>query len=151
MARKLHKDEPMRFSLFFAAPLLGLIGCDSAPTTTKAAATQPVAATGANGAPGAQDALTRVADLSLVCMVNDQFMGRPQIPVAVEGRTYFGCCENCKTKLATDPTSRTGVDPVTGAPVDKATAIVGQQPDGKVLYFASEDTFARYAATQRAR
>src|SRR5690606_36465661 len=32
----------------------------------------------------------RVADPSLVCMVNDQFMGTPQIPIAVAGRTYYG-------------------------------------------------------------
>ena len=32
-------------------------------------------------------------------MVNDQFMGRAQIAVVVEGKTYFGCCPACKEKL----------------------------------------------------
>jgi hypothetical protein len=26
-------------------------------------------------------------------------MGTPQIPVSVEGCTYFGCCDMCKGKL----------------------------------------------------
>jgi hypothetical protein len=33
--------------------------------------------------------MSRVTDPSQVCMVNDQYMGRPQIPVVVEGRTRF--------------------------------------------------------------
>ena len=36
-------------------------------------------------------ALTEVTDPSQVCMVNDQFMGRAQIPVSVGGKTYYGC------------------------------------------------------------
>jgi len=36
---------------------------------------------------------------SEVCMVNDRVMGKPQIPVEVEGKTYYGCCEGCKSRL----------------------------------------------------
>ncbi|HLL25417.1 MAG TPA: TRASH domain-containing protein [Kofleriaceae bacterium] len=88
--------------------------------------------------------MTRVADPSQVCMVNDQFMGRPQIPVEVEGRTYYGCCPDCKTKLDQQPAIRTAADPVSGEAVDKAKAIIVQDATGKVLYFASEDTLRRY-------
>jgi YHS domain-containing protein len=88
--------------------------------------------------------ISRVADVSEVCMVNNQFMGRPQIPVEVDGKTYFGCCEMCRARIAEDPTVRTAQDPVTGEPVDKASAIIVQDASGKVLYFASEDTLRRY-------
>lgn len=77
-------------------------------------------------------------------MVNDLYMGRTQIPVIVEGRTYYGCCPACKEKLEKQPTVRTARDPVTGEDVDKARAVIAQDPTGKVLYFASEDTLLRY-------
>lgn len=88
--------------------------------------------------------LTRVSDTSQVCMVNDQFMGRAQIPVVVDGRTYFGCCPACKEKLEKQPSMRNARDPVTGEDVDKAKAVIVQDPAGKVLYFASEATLQRF-------
>ena len=77
-------------------------------------------------------------------MVNDQFMGKPQIPVQVEGRTYFGCCAMCKEKLEKQTAARTAQAPVTGEPVDKASAVIVKDANGKVLYFASEETLRRY-------
>jgi YHS domain-containing protein len=79
-----------------------------------------------------------------VCMVNNQVFDKDQIPVTVEGKTYYGCCEMCKERLTKDAAARTAVDPVTGKPVDKATAVIGALPDGKVLYFESETTFGQY-------
>lgn len=79
-----------------------------------------------------------------VCMVNDTLFERDQIPIDVEGRTYYGCCEMCKGRLGTDAAVRSAKDPVTGQPVDKATAVIGAKPDGKVLYFQSEKTFSSY-------
>ena len=79
-----------------------------------------------------------------VCMVNNTLFDKDQTPVAVEGKTYFGCCEMCKGRLGTDASIRSATDPVSGKPVDKAKAIIGAQPDGKVLYFESEKTFATY-------
>ena len=35
-----------------------------------------------------------------VCMVNNQVFEKDQIPVAVDGKTYYGCCEMCKERLA---------------------------------------------------
>ena len=80
----------------------------------------------------------------MVCMVNDTLFPREQIPVEVDGKTYFGCCEMCKGRLATDASIRSAKDPVSGAPVDKALAVIGAAPDGKVQYFLSEETFSRY-------
>lgn len=81
-----------------------------------------------------------------VCMVNDTLFQKEQIPVEVEGKTYFGCCEMCKTRLSQDANIREATDPVTGKPIDKATAVIGAEPDGDVLYFESEKTLREYTS-----
>jgi YHS domain-containing protein len=93
--------------------------------------------------PTLADPLKRVQP-KRVCMVNNTVFDKDQIPVAVEGKTYFGCCEMCKGRLAQDAAIRQATDPVSGKPVDKAKAVVGATPDGKALYFESEKTFAAY-------
>ncbi len=110
--------------------LLGLAGpVLSAPTSESAAA----------------PTLTKVESRK-VCMVNDTFFPRDQIPVEVEGRTYYGCCEMCKGRLAKDSAIRQAVDPVTGGKVDKATALIAAGPDGRVLYFENQESFSRYGS-----
>jgi YHS domain-containing protein len=94
-------------------------------------------------APAAPRAAIVPVETSNVCMMNDQLFDRPMIPVEVEGETYFGCCEMCKARLAADAALRTSKDPVTGREVDKATAIAGALPDGRVLYFESRDNLDR--------
>jgi YHS domain-containing protein len=89
-------------------------------------------------------ALTRVDDPSLVCMVNNQLMATPQIPVEVNGLTYYGCCAMCKERLATDVAAREARDPVTGETVDKAKAVMASDPDGAIYYFARTDTLNRF-------
>lgn len=119
------------------------------PQPTPPAAQAPAALTGPMAAPPsspAAQALTRVTDTSQVCMVNNQYMGRAQIPVEVEGKTYFGCCEMCKGRLTNDATSRSAKDPVNGKLVDKATAVIAKRTNGDVLYFESTETFERYRA-----
>ncbi len=91
----------------------------------------------------AAEPLERV-ESTKVCMVNNTVFPNDQIPVEVDGKTYFGCCEMCKGRLAKDAAIRKAVDPVSGQEVDKATAVIGAGSDGKVLYFESEETFARY-------
>jgi YHS domain-containing protein len=81
-----------------------------------------------------------------VCMVTDHAMGKPQLAVAVEGRTYYGCCAMCKGRLAKDAEVRSAVDPVTGKKVDKAKAVIAAREDGTVLYFESEKSLAAYQA-----
>jgi YHS domain-containing protein len=100
-------------------------------------------AAGAALAGDAKSGLKRV-EAKKVCMVNDQLFEKDQIPVAFEGKTYYGCCEMCKERLAKDAAARTAVDPVTGRKVDKATAVIVAPPQGKVLYFESEKTLAEY-------
>ena len=81
-----------------------------------------------------------------VCMINNEFMDKDQIPVEVQGKTYYGCCKMCKEKLSTDAAQRSAVDPVSGKTVDKASAVIGAKADGSVLYFESDENLAKYAA-----
>jgi YHS domain-containing protein len=118
-----------------------LIACTTAPAINEVPHSEPSAI---SRPAAATSALTRVTDPSLVCMINDRFMGSPQIPVPVAGKTYYGCCAGCKAKLESDLSARTAVDPVTQKAVDKAQAVLGQTNTGVVLYFESEQTFASY-------
>jgi YHS domain-containing protein len=89
--------------------------------------------------------LTKV-EPKTVCMINERAMEKDQIPVVVEGKTYYGCCEMCKKALSTDASKRTAIDPVTGKKVDKAKAVIAAQEDGQVFYFESDQTLAKYNA-----
>ncbi len=82
--------------------------------------------------------------LSEVCMVNDRFMGKAQIPIKVEGKTYYGCCEGCKSRLKNDRSVRYSTDPLTGKEVDKALAYIVLGDQSEALYFKSEETATRY-------
>jgi YHS domain-containing protein len=105
------------------------------------AETAPAAAKGAGAAK-----VTRVENVKKVCMVNDQLFDKDQVPVEIEGKTYYGCCEMCKQALKAKAALRSAVDPVTGKPVDKAKAVIGAQADGKVLYFENETNFKKFAS-----
>lgn len=74
-----------------------------------------------------------------VCMINNQRFEKEQIPIKVAAQTYYGCCEMCKEKLRKDAKSRFALDPVSGKKVDKASARIGVDTQGKVYYFESEE------------
>ncbi len=90
--------------------------------------------------------LLKKVEPKTVCMVNEQAMGKDQIPVEVDGKTYYGCCEMCKKALADNAEKRAAVDPVTGKQVDKAKAVIAAQEDGRVFYFESDETLAKHNA-----
>ncbi len=83
---------------------------------------------------------------SYVCMMNNKYQGTEQIPVAVEGKTYYGCCAGCAGTLQNNPKVRTATDPYSGETVDKADAfIVLKSEDTKeVQYFKSEKNYEEY-------
>lgn len=135
MARELRALRTMR-TLIISVLFGGLVACSRSGDRSQESQPPTTAVVSAG--------LSRVTDPSQVCMVNDLFMGRKQIPVVVEGRTYYGCCPACKEKLEKQPEVRTARDPVSGQAVDKAKAVIVQDPTGKVLYFASEDTLRHY-------
>lgn len=93
----------------------------------------------------ANDAMTstqayEVVPNEKVCMVNDRFMGVPQIAIDVNGNTYYGCCENCVEKLQKNLEGvRFGSNPLTDLKVDKFSAVIVQdKSSGSVFYFASK-------------
>jgi YHS domain-containing protein len=107
-------------------------------------APQPLAA---NETAEASGALTRISDHGGVCMLSNRYLGeRADVPVQVEGKTYRGCCANCAARLGSQAEARTANDPVTGKPVDKASAVLARDANNRVYYFESEATFASYAA-----
>lgn len=129
--------------------LIFAVGCGGASEEVAAVEGDPAVASGADPAPMPAPSTVATAGLrrvstETVCMVNDQVFEREQIPVVVEEKTYYGCCEMCEQRLAQDPASRTATDPVSGEPVDKATAVIAARPDGSVLYFASEENLKAY-------
>lgn len=82
----------------------------------------------------------------LVCMVNNAFMGKAQIAVPVNGKTYYGCCEMCVYRLNKEENSRMAVDPFSGKKVDKSEAyIVLKKANGEVAYFESEENYQSFS------
>lgn len=89
---------------------------------------------------------------SEVCMMNNQFFGKEQIPVEVGGKTYYGCCEMCKTTLRENASTRISNDPYTGEEIDKADAFIVKKSSesDEVLYFKSAETYESFL-TEHAR
>ena len=83
-------------------------------------------------------------DPKYVCFINKRRFDKPQNPVTVEGRTYYGCCSMCTSKLQHDPASRFDTDPVSGKRVDKATAVIGADSKGKVYFFETEEDLENF-------
>lgn len=81
---------------------------------------------------------------SKVCMVTDMVFPRDQIPVKVSGKTYYGCCENCKERLGKDEAVRFAIDPISKKKVDKAKAVIAAGPDGSVVYFENDANFKKF-------
>ncbi|MBI3650511.1 MAG: hypothetical protein HY231_05620 [Acidobacteria bacterium] len=103
-----------------------------------------VAVLTAQARPALQDNGLVQVESKYVCMINNQRFDKEQIPVAVQGKTYYGCCEMCKGKLQGDAKSRMAIDPVSHKKVDKAKAIIGATADGKVFYFESLANLKKY-------
>lgn len=106
----------------------------------------PAPASGGAAITADEAAALRQIEPRFVCMVNNSLFDRPQIPIEVGGKTYFGCCPHCKERLETDPEARQAMDPVSGRMVDKATAVIGVLPNGAVVYFESEANLAAHRA-----
>jgi len=91
-----------------------------------------------------EDAEMEVVDAEFVCMVNDAVYDKKQVHVEVEGKDYYGCCEMCKERLATNASLRVGIDPVSGNEVDKATAVIGADSYKRVFYFENQKNFEKF-------
>ena len=79
-------------------------------------------------------------------MMQDMVLTKPGIAIEYQGKTYYGCCDMCKEKIKNAPQKYTrATDPVSGKPVDKATAFI-YGLDGDAYYFASESNRQAFAA-----
>ncbi|MBL4939622.1 MAG: hypothetical protein JKY16_04990 [Lutibacter sp.] len=83
---------------------------------------------------------------SFVCYVTNRYMGTEQIPVEVDGKSYYGCCEGCIGNLKNNRKTRYAIDPLTGEEVDKALAYIVLNPrgGGEVLYFKSKKKYLNF-------
>ncbi len=132
--------RPFLFALCLMPAFAAGPGCSESSNPEQNAQTtaQPIPAPSRQVA-----ALTRV-ESHLVCMVNDQFFGKQQIPVKVEDRIYYGCCDMCEAKIRQNASVRLAVDPVSHRSVDKALAVIGALADGTVYYFESEQNMRTF-------
>lgn len=87
---------------------------------------------------------------NLVCMVNDAYMGKEQLAVPFDGKTYYGCCQMCKERIPQDESVRYAVEPRTLNKVDKATAyivLIGDQDE--VAYFENQASYEQFYAESK--
>lgn len=131
--------------IFLVLPIL--VSCGS--ETGKHAATDHRSGTLSQAVKGKSLGITPLLN-SQVCMVNDRFMNKEQIPVPVGNQVYYGCCEGCVTALTSSSAVRFAPDPLTAQFVDKARAFIVLKPGSKdeVLYFMSEVNAQKYLADQ---
>ena len=133
MQHKIRTNFPLRIQsgVFWIIPVSILaflfIGCTEKPASSQIT----------------ENGLVRVASAK-VCMINDKVFRKDQIPVEVDGKTYYGCCEMCETKLRNNLESRFAMDPVSQKRVDKATAVIGADESDKVFYFENEANLKQF-------
>lgn len=84
-----------------------------------------------------------------VCMVQNRYGIMKMIPVPIDGKTYYGCCQGCVARLKFRPEVRFAKDPVTGKDIDKASAFIVGNPDGTVTYFESRDTAEEFFSSRK--
>ena len=80
-----------------------------------------------------------------VCMVNNAYMGKKQLEVKHDGKTYYGCCENCKLRIPQEENARMAYDPISHQLIDKATANT-PPPDknDNVVYFENKANYEAF-------
>ncbi len=98
---------------------------------------------GACANPAHSSDLTKV-DTQYVCMITNKLFDTPQIPVVVDGKTYYGCCQMCKGKLEGSVEARTATDPISGKDIDKAKAVIGADEGGSIYYFENEANLEKF-------
>ncbi|SUJ03454.1 Uncharacterised protein [Sphingobacterium spiritivorum] len=129
--------------------LILLSGCQNNNTPAKVTSAEETSPVKPAALPGTVKKGDHVPS-ELVCMVNDAYMGKEQIKVAYEGKTYYGCCNMCKERIPKDAAVRTAIDPQTMKTVDKASAYIVMIGDnGEVAYFESKQTYDQFQEKQQ--
>ncbi|MGJ1448445.1 hypothetical protein ACR79S_17845 [Sphingobacterium spiritivorum] len=129
--------------------LILLSGCQNNNTPAKVTSAEEISPVKPAASPGTVKKGDHVPS-ELVCMVNDAYMGKEQIKVDFEGKTYYGCCNMCKERIPKDAAVRTAIDPQTMKSVDKASAYIVMIGDnGEVAYFESKQTYDQFLEKQQ--
>ncbi|GMN05536.1 hypothetical protein MTsPCn5_09240 [Croceitalea sp. MTPC5] len=146
MEIKTKNDKTMRILLLSGILVLTLMGCKSENKNVQAQDTnQEVATVVPEAVMNKKPQVGSQVPAELVCMVNDAYMGKMQMPVPVKGKTYYGCCQMCVKTLNNNEQARTSIDPYSKQKVDKTEAfIVLMAVDGKVAYFESKENFLKF-------
>lgn len=84
-----------------------------------------------------------------VCMMNDKAFDKVQIPVEVDGKTYYGCCSMCEAHLKKNDVIRKAIDPVSGNEVSKAEAVIAADKNDKVYYFENSENLKTYTENNK--
>ena len=73
-----------------------------------------------------------------VCAVQDTVGDKAGVPHTYNGKTYYLCCEMCRSSIKNEPEKYTiAADPVSGKKVDKAEAMI-YNLEGKAYYFEND-------------
>jgi len=88
---------------------------------------------------------------NLVCSSGNQIKFGSLMPLKIKDKTYWICCDQCKARLLYNVNTRYAVDPFSKNRINKADAIIIQNPksNGMVLYFESMDNFLKYKESQK--
>lgn len=84
---------------------------------------------------------------SMVCMVSGEIKHKAINPIELEGKTYWGCCGQCETKLKYNTkNARMAKDPISEKLISKADAYIRINPENnrKVMFFESEANYNEY-------
>jgi Cu+-exporting ATPase len=85
------------------------------------------------------------SDQTRVCNMQDSVQAEPGLEREYQGKTYHFCCEGCANSFDGDPKKYVFTkDPVNGAEVDKATALMFVVKN-HVYYFGSAKTRDAFA------
>ncbi|MFN8254198.1 MAG: hypothetical protein U0W24_00825 [Bacteroidales bacterium] len=87
---------------------------------------------------------------SVVCMVSGMVKNKAIKPIEINGKTYWGCCDNCLMQLKNNIENVLfAKDPVSGAMICKSGALKRLNPENKkyVLYFESDRNYELYVKT----
>jgi|TARA_R110000765_G_scaffold263335_3_gene363108 YHS domain-containing protein len=150
MEIKTKNDMTMRILLLSGILVLTLMGCKSENKNVQAQDTnQEVATVVPEAVMNKKPQVGSQVPAELVCMVNDAYMGKIQMPVPVKGKTYYGCCQMCVKTLNNNHEARTGIDPFSNQKIDKTEAyIVLMKEEGAVAYFESKENYLSYSKKQ---
>jgi len=92
----------------------------------------------------AADNTVKQVNAKNICFINKTRFQRTLKSVKVDGKTYYGCCDDCLAKLKDDPQTRMAVDPVSGKEIDKATAVIGADRNGKIYFFENRENLKKF-------